>query len=180
MKECMSACSKDYMDEGLKCVRDGSRWGRDECAMSARWVAMRARWVRDGLRWVAMGRDGSRDWCDVSRDWCDGGTMCRVTDAMGARCVAWLMRWGCDGGAWLMRWAHDVSRDWCDGARCDNMGNLLINNDSIYGVKYLWLNFSRLICLKNDKSMKECMLKWWHGWRMQWVEWLITNDLSIN
>ena len=50
-----------------------------------------------------------------------------------------------------------------------NTTDFSINNDSIYGVKYLWLNFSHLIWLNNDKIMKEmhwCMLKGWHGW---WV-----------
>lgn len=53
----------------------------------------------------------------------------------------------------------------CDGPKTwlivHNTSDFSINNNRIYGVKYLWLNFSRLICLNNYKRMKECIGACW-------------------
>ena len=82
----------------------------------------------------------------------------------------------------------------CDGPKTwvivHNTNDFSINNNSIYGVKYLWLNFSRLICLKNYKRMKECIGACWKDdmvdgfaigcdgaryvvWLMRWGAWLM-------
>ena len=61
-----------------------------------------------GLRWCAMGCDGVRWGAHGVRMGCDGG------------------RWGAHGARW---WAMG-----CDGVRWGAMGDLSINNDSIYDV----------------------------------------------